>query len=247
VGFGALVRLNLAKHFADQAVPTGGVTGSALVVDGLLRRKMARSRAMAAFVVQTVGNSAALILAEVIALALLASLGAVPTWLWLAAAAFIAVSVAVPVAVVLLALGRPLPLPKLLRKRKAVRSLQQAMSTADSGLIGEPRLLFAALAPNLVVTLVDAAVLWLLLAAIGSRVDPEQAYVAQAVVLLARNAAFLPSAFGTFDMTSVGVLSLLGVGVASAIAATMLFRVVNLWLPIVPGGWAAHRELARPA
>ncbi|MDG0024643.1 hypothetical protein [Trinickia sp. Y13] len=44
---------------------------------------------------------------------------------------------------------------------------------------------------------------------------------------------------------SVGMLSLLGVSVAAALAATLLLRGMTFWLPMLPGVWLARREIGR--
>jgi Mg2+-importing ATPase len=36
---------------------------------------------------------------------------------------------------------------------------------------------------------------------------------------------------------------MVGVPVAVALAATLLFRGLSFWLPMLPGLWLAHREL----
>ena len=41
------------------------------------------------------------------------------------------------------------------------------------------------------------------------------------------------------------MLSLLGVTIETALAATLLLRGLTFWLPMVPGLWLAEREIAR--
>jgi uncharacterized membrane protein YbhN (UPF0104 family) len=40
------------------------------------------------------------------------------------------------------------------------------------------------------------------------------------------------------------MLSLLGVAIETALAATLLLRGLTFWLPMVPGLWLAKREIA---
>src|SRR6185369_15527578 len=49
-----LFRLTLAKHFADQVVPTAGVSGNVVLVDRLVRLGVPRGNAVAALLLQIV-------------------------------------------------------------------------------------------------------------------------------------------------------------------------------------------------
>ncbi|WP_240975669.1 lysylphosphatidylglycerol synthase domain-containing protein [Paraburkholderia aromaticivorans] len=55
----------------------------------------------------------------------------------------------------------------------------------------------------------------------------------------------IPVGLGTFEATSVGMLSLLGVSVEAALAATLLWRALTFWLPMLPDIWLARREIRR--
>ena len=54
----------------------------------------------------------------------------------------------------------------------------------------------------------------------------------------------IPLGLGTFEAACVGMLSLLGIAIESALAATLLLRRLTFWLPMVPGLWLARREIA---
>jgi hypothetical protein len=54
----------------------------------------------------------------------------------------------------------------------------------------------------------------------------------------------IPLGLGTFEAACVGMLSLLGVAMETALAATLLLRGLTFWLPMVPGLWLAKREIA---
>ena len=54
----------------------------------------------------------------------------------------------------------------------------------------------------------------------------------------------IPLGLGTFEAACVGMLSLLGIAIESALAAMLLLRRLTFWLPMVPGLWLARREIA---
>jgi uncharacterized membrane protein YbhN (UPF0104 family) len=45
----------------------------------------------------------------------------------------------------------------------------------------------------------------------------------------------IPLGLGSFEATSTATLGLLGVPIENAFAATMLLRILTLWLPLLPG------------
>jgi len=52
---------------------------------------------------------------------------------------------------------------------------------------------------------------------------------------LARTLGVVPGGLGVFEGVSVATLKLIGVPVATGLAATLLFRFFTFWLPMVPG------------
>ena len=49
-----------------------------------------------------------------------------------------------------------------------------------------------------------------------------------------------------FEATSVLMLRMVGIDVAVALSATLLFRGLRFWLPMFPGYWCSRRVLAAP-
>jgi hypothetical protein len=49
-----------------------------------------------------------------------------------------------------------------------------------------------------------------------------------------------------FEATSVLMLRMVGIDVAVALSATLLFRELSFWLPMLPGYWCSHRLLVAP-
>jgi len=57
----------------------------------------------------------------------------------------------------------------------------------------------------------------------------------------------LPGGLGTFEASSVLTLKMIGVDVPVALSATLLYRGLSFWLPLVPGLWFSRRYAPRPA
>jgi uncharacterized membrane protein YbhN (UPF0104 family) len=48
---------------------------------------------------------------------------------------------------------------------------------------------------------------------------------------------------GSFEAVSIGMLRAMGVPFEAALSATLLFRGYTLWAPLIPGMFAARRQL----
>jgi len=51
----------------------------------------------------------------------------------------------------------------------------------------------------------------------------------------------MPGGLGAFEAASVLTLKVIGVSAPVALAATLLFRGLSFWLPMLPGFWFARR------
>lgn len=70
------------------------------------------------------------------------------------------------------------------------------------------------------------------LAALGLTVAPWIPFIAVIMAGIATTIAPLPLGLGSFEVTSTATLHLFGVGTEAAFAATMLLRLLVLWLPL---------------
>ena len=61
------------------------------------------------------------------------------------------------------------------------------------------------------------------------------------LLLAVHTVGIVPGGLGTFEATSVWTLNMMGVAIPIALAATLLFRGLSFWLPMVPGWWVSRR------
>jgi Mg2+-importing ATPase len=92
----------------------------------------------------------------------------------------------------------------------------------------------------------DAGTLWTLLAAVGAHATVGGVFASFMVASLFRTMGIVPGGLGTFEATSVLMLRLVGVELAEALSATLLFRFFSFRLPMVPGYWFSRRATAPP-
>jgi uncharacterized membrane protein YbhN (UPF0104 family) len=93
-----LIGLGIAKLYADQVLPSGGVSGGAFVVSALRALGVDRSIALTVLLVMTLGYYAAYLAATVACLLLLWLYHRLEVWMLLVASVFSVVAVVIPAA-----------------------------------------------------------------------------------------------------------------------------------------------------
>jgi uncharacterized membrane protein YbhN (UPF0104 family) len=232
--------LGLAKLFMDQVVPSGGMSGTLLVVRALDRRGIPRSTSMAAVVVDLVSYYAAYVAALAVALGIVWVHGGLTLFIILPAVIFAPVAGGIPAVLVLVSRGRRLP--RWIRRLPIVGSGLRALAEATPGIAHDGLLIARCMGLQVAVFLLDTGTLWIMLRALGLSVHPAQVFASFMLSTLARTLGPVPGGLGIFEAASVATLKLMGVPVAAGLAATLLFRGFSYWLPMAPGILLARRE-----
>jgi uncharacterized membrane protein YbhN (UPF0104 family) len=235
--------MGLAKLFTDQAIPTGGIGGTILVIRALVRRRIPSGIAMSALLLGMTAYYTAYAVAVGMALAFLHFEGLLNGAMLAGAAGFACVAIAVPAAV--LAVRRNVHRwPFTMAARiPGFRPLLQAMQEAKLKPARDWLPFVAAAILQLSVFLLDAATLWTALRAVGSTASPIVAFVAFMSASVAATIGPMPLGLGTFEAASVATLHLQGQPLEIALTATLLLRGLTFWLPMFPGLLVAHREV----
>lgn len=245
--FSWLVDLALAKFFVDQFVPTGGVSGTILVIRSLEKGGVRRSTSMAALVVRMASYYLAYGLCLAAAMVIADRAGHVPDLVFAIGVTMIALFVLVPATILwsLRVPGRSLPtwFDRLLGRRpfRRLGPTIRAMREASPAFVRDLPLLGRAIGLQLAVYLLDAGTLWIMLYAVGVETSFWVSFAGFMLGFLAGSAG-IPGGVGAVEAATVGGLNLMGVPAAPALAATLLFRGWSLWLPLLPGFVYARRE-----
>jgi len=240
-------QLSLAKLFIDQALPSGGISGTVFFARALGELGMPRPAVMAGVVVDiaTYYGTYVICLAAALVVTLVRKEATVLVGVLTGVFAVFAVGVLVS-ALVLSGRGAGAISRRLARVPPA-RRLLRFLEDADPHLARSPRVLLAAGAWQLSVFVLDATTVWALIQASGVSVPLPGVFASFMISTLFRTLGVLPAGLGTFEATSVITLSLIGVPVAVALSATLLFRGLSFWLPMLPGLWLSRRALPRSA
>jgi uncharacterized membrane protein YbhN (UPF0104 family) len=236
-----LVRIALIKLFIDQVVPAAGMSGNVLLVERLRAAGTPKGAAVSTLLVSVLGFYAAY---AVLALAMMVAL-----WLQHQAkaiivgpvSAFLVVAVAVPALWLWLWRRGEDALPHWMEGIKPLAQLFEILGQAPKELIHDRALIARVAVWNGLIFLADAATLAVCLRALGGPLLPVTGFIALMAASIAVTLAPLPMGLGSFEATCTATQAMLGVPVAAALAATLLLRMLTLWLPLAPGLWLIRR------
>lgn len=233
----SLVPLGVAKLFSDQAMPSAGMSGTAFFIAALNRRGVPAHLCMATLLLSLVAYYAAYLLAALVSVTLLYSYHELHAWIIALVAVFMFLAVGIPVGALWLRHVARRELPPLLMRIPGMESLLNAIATAPADLLRSPLLVAAATLLHGSVFVLDAATLWVMLHVVGVQVSFWVAFPSFMLASMVATVGPIPLGLGTFEVTSVSMLSVLGVPLEAALASTLLLRGFTLWLPMLPGMW----------
>jgi uncharacterized membrane protein YbhN (UPF0104 family) len=244
LAFRSLLRLALVELFANQAVPTGGLSGSLMVMHGLTRRGVDAATAVTALLIATMSYYAAYVLAGSLAFILLWHSGDLSAaWRSLFAAFAVAAVILAVVLVILSRIGADF-VPEMLSHWRPFAQLEKALSSIRLDLCRDPRLVFAGVGLQSCVFLLDTATLWCASRAVGMSIDAGGVFTSFVLASVVATLSPIPLGLGTFEGSCTGLLHLMGGGLEASLAATLILRGLTLWVPMLPGLWLISREKA---
>ena len=236
-----LLPLTITKLFADQVVPTAGVSGNVLLVDRLKAIGVPRDHAMAAVILAIIAYYLSYAAGTLVALAMLALRGKLSLLLVGLATLLLAVATAIPAAILWLTDKGDEALPDWLRRRESVREMFEMVGEAPRELVRDPNLIIQLSLLNLAVFVADAATLFMCLLALGLSAPVDAAFVAFTMAAIVTLLGAVPLGLGSFEATSIAILRLMGVPFEAALSGTLLYRGLALWLPLGLGAILTRR------
>lgn len=242
-----LVRIALCKLFADQALPTAGMGGNVLLVDQLVAIGARRGTAMAALLLTMRGFYGAYLAFSVVTLFLLWLHGHATPLMVGFVTAFVLVALAIPAFALWLRRSGSRPLPGWVERVRPIRQLLETIGEAPAALLKDKRLFRRLLVLNGLIFAADGLTMFACLKGLGLDVPFSTALVAFMLASMAATLGPVPLGLGSFEVVSTSTLALLGVRLEPAIAATMLLRILILWLPLLPGLALTRRMLGKKA
>ena len=241
---GPLYALSLAKLFIDQALPSAGLSGTIVMARSLEDRGVPRSVVMAAVVINIASYYSAYVISLVIALVITLVRHQLNPLVELVAVLFALFGIALSVAVLVLSGRAPGAVSRRLSRLRPLRSGLELLEAADQRLSRDPRRLIPAVACQLAIMLLDTATMWTLVQALGATATPGGIFASFMLASLFRTVGVLPGGLGSFEAMSVLTLKMIGVAIPVGLSATLMFRALSFWLPMLPGLWFSRRAMA---
>jgi len=239
-------QLSVAKLFLDQALPSAGIASSAVSVEALRAWGMSEPHALAAAALNLVSYNLAYVAALVVALGYGLMGGHINIWIMGLAVLFTLFCLGTSAAILALG-GRPGSKDRWrVLHWPGVRAALDFVREADPALTRRPALIAATTACQLAIIVLDTVTLLALVRSLGAHGAVMPVFVSFMIASLVRTMGFVPGGLGTFEASSVLTLRAAGLTLPVALSATMLFRGVTFWAPMIPG-FAASRRLARLA
>ena len=230
----ALVPLGFMKLAADQILPTGGVTGTVLMVHALQNRKVRVGASTAAVVVGLLGYHAANAFSVLCVLTILWVRGDLHKGILLPVTMVSLITGIIPVVLIWLTRGGAWKTKGWVRRLPGVRNLLDAITSAPRATLNDGRLFFYDALLQFSIIVLDAATLYVLFLSLGQSVDVKTVFAAFVLASMAGAISLLPGGVGPFEAGSVAVFGWLGVPFALAVAGTLLYRAFTLSLPMAP-------------
>lgn len=243
----SLLKLAVIELFVNQALPTGGLSGSLVVVRGLSVRGISSSVAAAALLIAAGSYYTAYLTMALIAFGLLWRHGGfTDSWL--------ATSVVFVLAVILLALSALAiarsdnrRLPEFAMRWNVAKRLNTLWAQVRIEIARNKRVLGETVFLQALVFLLDAATLYCTAQAVGSVVDFSAAFSSFMLASVVATVAPVPLGLGTFEACATTMLHVMGTSMEGALAATLILRGLTFWLPMVPGLWLLFGENRKQA
>jgi len=238
-----LFLLGIAKLFMDQALPSGGVSGSLLVVAALKRRGVSTHIATAVLLIGMLSFYLAFLSAAGASLIILALDHVLNREIVLVVIVFAFIAATLLFAIHWLRRRRSSRLEAWLRYLPMGRHFWSAIRDAPSVLLRDVPLLLSSTLLQIAIIALDAATLWILLHAMGAGASYGVAFAGFVLASIFADVAPIPLGLGSFEVALVSLLSIAGVNLAAAAAGTLLLRGLSFWAPMLPGLWLARREI----
>jgi Mg2+-importing ATPase len=244
VSIATAYRLSVARLFIDQALPSAGLSGTIVMVKSLEQQGIPMPVVMAGVVIDTASCYATYVIGLLAALVVSLAQHQATRLVLLVAIPFVPFALALTLGFIRLA-GRPAgPLARRLSRFRFLRRGLLLLEQADPRLSRSRGLFARACVYQLAVIVLDAATVWVLILGLGVTSSVGGVFVSFMISTLTRLVGIAPGGLGTYEATSVLTLSMVGVSVPIALSATLLFRGMSFWLPLVPGLWFSRRYMA---
>lgn len=226
-----LFGLSLGQLFINQTVPSASISGALFVSKVLARKKVSRSH------ISTVLGLSFISYFEAYALA--AALAVVQLWVQ----GNIQKVMAIISLIIILMIG--LSAFVLVNRISSVwmQRILEKLGLTRVDLKGlNFQLIIKGIFLQLTIFIFDFLTLWIMLRALGINANLGPVFASYMIAFIVKSFGIIPGGVGIFEAAAIASLHHAGVSVAGSLAATLLYRGLSYWLPMIPGLFLVRRE-----
>lgn len=245
LSLGKSFELSLAMLFVDQALPSGGISGVAVVSGALTRLGMPRAVVASAVLVDVAMYHLAYASCMAFALGVALLHAHLPGWVDVSMLIFVVVDLGVAGFLLYLPFGGIQWVQTRLHRFTRLTRLLQWVEHAPQSSFHNHRLLSLAFLLHAMIFLLDSATIWVAARALGVSASVGGVFASFMVSNLFRTIGIIPGGLGTFETASVMALKSIGMPLSVGLSATLLFRGLSFWLPMLPGVVCSRRLLRK--
>lgn len=243
ISLSALYPLSIAKLFADQALPSGGLSGAAFLLHALKRRGVSWDNAYTAFIFGAATFITAFLIATFVSFVAVAGADNAPRIITIAARMFYITLILIVIFLAGFATYRWTRVTNFLSRIPTAVKIMTLSQNAMHKILDEKPLFTKVVGVQLMQRIFDALTLWLIFQAIDAPIAFAACFIGVSLASVTATVAPTPMGVGAFEGGLVAGLAVFGVPVETALIGTLIYRGLSLWLPLIPGFFVLQREL----
>lgn len=237
--------LSIGKLFADQAIPSAGVSGAVFFIHALIRRGVAAADAFAAFVFGATSFILTFVAFAAGSLVFLAFSGGSLEEFSADLSDIHFVAIALVLLTLVIGAFVIATQNRIGGSHSPLVRIRDTVTKAAAVIRKERGLFLTCIVLQAIQRFLDGATLWIAFEAQGGGVTFATTVIAVSLGSLAATVAPTPMGLGSFEAGLLAALASLGHGVETSFAAGLIYRGLSLGLPLALGFIVVQRELLR--
>lgn len=240
-----LAALSVERISVNQIAPAAGITGNVYIFMAFRRFDISRGIAAEAVFLDTLSYHAAYAICTVLALGIVLGLHAASPFILGALLIYLFVTAAIFAGIFYIFSQTDRALPRWMTRWNVLREVAKSLKAVRPERLQAPWVLSITTFYELVIFVLDGATLWAIMHIIHV---PQPLVVSFTIFMIASVVgamSLLPGGVGGFEAACVLALRWFNVGLGAALTATLLLRVLTLWLPLIPGSIFAAKYVVK--
>jgi uncharacterized protein (TIRG00374 family) len=244
IPFKSLAELAVEELSINQLVPAGGVAGHLILLNAMRRLGLPNVLAMEVLFIDLLAYYVAFSSVTFFSLVILFLYGDITPIILSLVGAFLVIEIFITTLIWMAVNHKKLHIPEWVKNTKIISRILSLIEQISPERVFSIKLLTKSSLLKFGIFLCDAATLFCVMMALGVSASFLNAFLALVMASVAGAIIILPGGIGGFEAGCITTLILLGIPPSEAIASTLLFRGLSLWIPLIPGLILVKKDLA---